>query len=168
MNIEQKIIIDLIGYISIIFSFLAFLSHKKNIMRFNGMIATLLFGISIYFYNGLNGLFVSFVSFCTKLLSIYFKEEKINFLKYLSFPISIIFYLYFNKEGLIGLLPALSLIFIIIADLQKDIIKMKFIYFGSAFCWLFYGILLNSIPAILFDIVGILTLSYSIYKLKKV
>ena len=65
------------------------------------------------------------------------------------------------------MLPAVSLIFIIFADLQEDLIKMKFIYYGSAFSWLIYAIILGSIPAILFDIVGITALTYSIYKLKQ-
>lgn len=165
--IDNKFILDTIGYIAIIFFVLGFLSTKTNNMRINGMISTILFGISIAYYNGINGLFVSFISFCTKFISIFIKEEKIQFLKYISFPLAIIFYFIFNTEGLIGILPALSLIFIIFADIQKDIIKMKYIYYGSAISWLLYGIFLNAIPAILFDLFGIITLTYSIYKLKQ-
>lgn len=157
---------DLIGYAAIIFSVLAFLTNTKNNMRKYGIISTILFGISIYAYQGFNGLFVTIISLITKLLSIKFNEEKLFFLKLLSPFLAVCFYFLFNKEGLSGLLPALSMIFIIFADLQEDIIKMKIIYYGSAFCWLFYGIVLGSIPAILFDIFGILALTYSIFKLK--
>lgn len=77
-------------------------------------------------------------------------------------------HLYFiNNEGMLGILPAISLIFIIFADIQKDILNMKYIYFGSAFSWLIYAIIINSIPAILYDVFGILTLIYSIYQIKK-
>jgi hypothetical protein len=137
-------------------------------MLINGMISTSLFGISIYYYQGINGLFVSLISVISKLLSLFIKNKKIiNYIKYSSTIIAILFYLQFNTEGIIGLLPAISLIFIIFADMQEDLIKMKFIYYGSAFSWLIYGILLNSIPAILFDVFGIITLTYSIFQLKK-
>ena len=158
---------DFLGYLSIVFAIFAFLTHDKVKMRFNGAISTLLFAISIFSYGGINGAFVSIISVITKALSLKYDEEKLIILKYLSFPISILFYFYFNEEGYIGLLPAISLIFIIFADIQKDIIKMKIIYYGSAISWLIYAILLNSIPAIIYDIVGLTTLTYSIYTLKK-
>lgn len=166
-SLTNKLIMDLLGYIAIIISILGFISKDKFYMRFNGMVSTLLFGISIYFYNGVNGLFVSLISFFTKLLSLFIKEEKLEFIKILSPILAFIMFFYFNTEGIFGLLPALSLIFIMIADIQSDIIKMKQIYFGSAFCWLLYGIVLGSIPAILFDVFGIMTLIYSIRKIKK-
>lgn len=158
---------DIIGYIAIIFHLLAFLANSKNSMRLNGMISSAFFSISIFFYNGINGFFVSIISFITKLLSFFIHEDKLNILKYSSPIIAFFFFYFINEEGIIGILPAVSLIFIIIADLQKDIIKMKYIYYGSVFCWLLYGIFLNSIPAVLFDLFGFFTLTYSIYKLKK-
>lgn len=162
---DNRLLLDLCGYIAIIFSILAFLSKNTNKMRINGMISTFLFWISIAYYNGFNGLFVNIISFLTKLLSIYIKEKKLMYLKYSSPLIAFIFYYFFNTEGLIGLLPTISLIFIIFADLQSDILKMKIIYYGSAFSWLLYGIFLKSIPAILFDIFGIMTITYSIIKI---
>lgn len=157
---------DIIGYVSIIFSIMAFVTKDKFQMRLQGGIATLLFGISIYSYGGINGAFVSIVSFLVKILSLKFDEDKLKFIKILSFPLSLIFFLVFNEEGVYGLLPALSLIFIVFADLQKDILKMKYIYFGSAICWLVYAIIINSVPAILFDVFGLTALTYSVYQIK--
>lgn len=158
---------DVIGYISIIFSIIRFLSEDKNKTRFFGMLSTGFLAFNLYFYNGLNGVFVSVISFITKLLSLKIKEEKLRILKYLSPFIALIFYMYFNDEGIVGILPAISLIFIIFADLQTDILKMKLIYFGSAFSWLIYRIVINSIPAILFDVVGIIILTYISIKIYK-
>lgn len=161
---------DIVGYISIIFSILAFLSEDKTKSRFYGMISTILLAFNIYFYNGFNGVFVSFISFVTKLLSLKIDEEKLNILKYSSPFIAILFFFNFNNEGILGILPAMSLIFIIFADLQKDILRMKIIYFGSAISWLIYRIVINSIPAIIFDVVGIIILFYvsiKIYKERK-
>lgn len=158
---------DVVGYISIIFSILAFLSENKTKSRFYGMISTILLAFNLYFYNGMNGVFVSVISFLTKLLSLKIEEEKLNILKYSSPFIAFIFFFYFNEEGILGILPAISLIFIIFADLQKDVLKMKIIYFGSAISWLIYRIVINSIPAIIFDVVGIIILSYVSIKLYK-
>ena len=160
---------DILGYIAIILSLIAFLVKDVQKMRIYGGLSTLLFGINVYFYNGINGLFVCLISFLSKVLTYYIKDEKIiNVIKY-SLPVmAFIFYFNFNNEGsIIALLPTISLIFIVLADIQKDILKMKMWYFGSAFCWLFYGISINSIPAILFDILGILTLFYSVFEILK-
>jgi len=68
---------------------------------------------------------------------------------------------------MIGILPCISLIFIAYADLQSNIIKMKTIYYGSAVSWLIYAIYINSMPAIIYDLIGITILTYSIYKCKQ-
>lgn len=158
---------DIIGYISIIFSILAFLAKDKESMRRNGLISAFLFGISIYGYNGYNGLFVSSISVFVKLLSLKYDEDKLFSLKVIAIPLAVIFYFMFNTEGMYGLLPAISLVFIILADIQKDLIKMKIIYYGSAFAWLLYAISINSLPAIIYDVVGIIALTYSIVKIRR-
>lgn len=160
------VIYDILGYFSIVFSIFAFLSLEKQKARLNGLISTSLFGISIYGYNGYNGLFVSIISAISKTLSFFISEEKLKFFKYSSPIIAFVFFFFFNEEGWIGIFPAISLIFIIFADLQTDILRMKQIYYGSAFSWLLYAIFLGSLPAILFDIFGIFTLTYTIYKIK--
>lgn len=161
------LIYDILGYLSVFFSLLAFLSENKQKIRLYGIFSIILFGISIYGYQGYNGAFVAAVSFISKVLAYFIKEEKLSFLKYIAPVLSVIFFIIFNKEGFIGILPAVSLIFIIYGDIQKDVLKMKIIYYGSVFSWLFYAICLNSITAIIYDILGFLILSYSILKIKK-
>jgi hypothetical protein len=140
---------DNIGYLAIFFSVSAFLSLSKQKMRIYGGISTVLFGVSIFFYHGFNGLFVTIVSLASKLLSFYVSEDRLLKVKYSSFFLALTFYLFFNQEGYCGILPSISLVFIIFADMQKDILKMKYFYYGSAFSWLIYGVLLSSLPAIL-------------------
>lgn len=157
---------DLIGFTSIIFSFLAFNSSDKQQMRLFGLISTTLFGIAIYFYGGVNGLFVTLISIIIKLLALTYKEDKLIFIKRISPLIALVFFIFFNPEGWVGIFPAISLIFIAIADTQNTAIKMKYWYYGSAICWLIYAIIIESIPAIIYDIVGISTITYAIYKIK--
>jgi hypothetical protein len=138
-------------------------------MRLFGGVSTLFFGANIFFYNGINGLFVCLISFISKLLTYFVKNRKIiNIIKYSLPLLAFLFYFNFNNEGtFVALLPTISLVFIVLADTQKDILKMKLWYYGSAFCWLFYGIAINSIPAILFDVVGIIILTYSVFEIIK-
>lgn len=137
---------DVFGMFAVAFAFLAFFTKEKQMMRLYGIVSTAFFGVVIYFYGGINGLFVSMVSILIKLLSLSFEEMDIKFLQRLTPLIAVIFFFFFNSEGLIGILPAISLIFIAIADTQENIYKMKLWYFGSAFCWFFYAVILNSVP----------------------
>jgi len=156
---------DFIGYISIFFLLLSFFSQGKQTMRLYGLLSAAFFGISIFGYQGYNGVFVSFISIIIKGISLKYSEEKLIFFKKLSFPIALLFYFFINNEGFYGLLPALAIIFIIYADTQKDILNMKKIYYGSAFSWLFYAIMIGSLPAIIYDVIGIIVLTYTIYKI---
>jgi len=158
--------LDLIGYAAVIFSVISFLSMSTFKMRIYGSISVILFAISIYSYGGINGVFISIISLIYKLLLLKYNEEQLKYIHYLSFPLAIIFFYFFNEEGYIGILPAISLIFIMYADKQTSIVKMKYIYFGSAVSWLVYGVALGSIPAITYDIVGISALVYSTWKEK--
>lgn len=158
---------DFFGYVAIIFSVISFLARTTFKMRVFGLFSSSFFAFSIYGYGGLNGAFVSLISFLIKALSLKFNEDSLKPIIFSSPIISLIFYFFFNEEGLIGILPATSLIFIITATLQKDILKMKYIYFGSAACWFVYAIIAGSIPAILFDVFNVVALSYSIYKIKQ-
>lgn len=166
VNIEINLkLFDIIGYISILFSLLSFISNSKKYILIFGLFSTILFGISISYYSGFNGLFVSFISAITKVLSLKYDSEKLKVYKIFSVVIVLAFYILFNEEGVIGVFPLISLIFIIFADLQDNILKLKLFYYGSIFSWIIYGIALNSIPAILYDIFGLIVLTYSIYKI---
>lgn len=168
INEFNTIFFNFIGYLSILFSLCAFISKdRSNILKF-GILSTVLFGISISFYSGFNGLFVSSISAIIKIISLMYQNQKVSFILKISAPIiSLIFYVFFNNEGIVGILPSIALLFIIIADTQDNILKMKFLYYGSVFSWLIYGIMLNSIPAILYDVLGFIVLSYSIYTIKQ-
>lgn len=161
----EHLYFDLIGYFSIFLAILSFIAKDTFKMRFHGMTSTLTFAISIIPYGGLNGFFVSILSATSKLLSLKYPEEKLFFLKILSPFLAVIFFLFFNKEGFFGILPAVSLIFVIFADLQKDILKMKQMYLFIAFIWIIYGLFLMAIPSIIYDIVAIIFLSISIFKI---
>ncbi|MGH1456230.1 MAG: YgjV family protein [Alphaproteobacteria bacterium] len=47
------------------------------------------------------------------------------------------------------------------------LLKMKLWYYGSASCWIIYAISIASPAAFMYDVVGIVVLTYSIYKIIK-
>jgi len=164
----EAIFYDIIGHLATAFSFFSFLSVSTNRMRSLGMISAILFGLSIYSYGGINGVFVTLISVIVKIISIQTSHSKVLLsVRVIGFFMSILFYLSMSEGGIAGALPAASLIFIIMADTQSDIKKMKMWYYGSASCWLAYAISINSVPAIIYDVVGILTLTYSLLAIAK-
>ena len=110
---------ELFGYIAIIFSMIGRITTRKERMRKAGMVSVSFYAMSIYSYGGINGVFVSLISLVTKGLSLTYNEEKLFWLKVLSPFIAIVFYIFVNGEGYIGILPAVGLMFVIIADLQE-------------------------------------------------
>lgn len=135
-------------------------------MRVYGLLSSLFFGISVYYYQGYNGAFVSAVGVAVKAMTL-MNEKDAQILRTLSLPLSLLFYFFFNQEGIYGLFPAMALIFMIFADTQKDVLRMKYIHYGTALCWFVYAISISSIPAILFEVVGVITLSYGVFRIKK-
>ena len=156
---------ELIGYVAVVFSTSAFLTHSKKKMRVLGSISLLLFMVSVFLNGGINAAFVSLLSLIIRVLSIFISEEKLKIFKYLA-PIlalvSLPFLLSTSSEGWISALPAIALIVVIFADLQKDILAMKKIYTINLFIWLVYAIGLGSLSAFLYEFLGLLALLYAI------
>ena len=146
--------------------FFDFITQSRTKMLVFWIIPTLLFGISIFWYWGIDGLTVSLISILVKLCSLFFWKEQLKYLKYSTFPLSL-FLFFLLPEGIEGLIPSLSTIFIILADSQTDLIKMKQLYYWSNLLWLSYWIILFSPSAILFDVIWFFSITYWIYKLKK-
>lgn len=82
-------------------------------------------------------------------------------------PFIAIWLFFVLPEWLEWIIPALSMFFIIMADSQESVLKMKYWYYWSNLLWLSYWIILFSIPAIIFDIFWFFAIIYWIYKIKK-
>lgn len=167
MNLNAQLIFDTIWYLALFFSIFWFITTDRKKMLIFGLISTFLFWISIFSYWWINWLFVSIISMVIKILSLKLNKEQLKYLQYSS-PFIAIFLFLILPEWIEGIIPALSMFFITLADSQKDIIKMKYWYYWSNILWLLYWIILWSIPAILFDIFWFFAITYWIYKLKKI
>jgi len=157
---------DILWYAAILFSIIWFITKSRKKMLIFWIISTLFFWISIFYYWWYNWLIVSLISIVIKLFSLFLEEKKLIFLKFLS-PFIAIWLFFILPEWLEWLIPALSMFFIIMADSQKDVLKMKYFYYWSNLLWLTYWIILWSIPAILFDLFWFFAITYWIYKIKK-
>jgi len=157
---------DFIGYLAMVLLLISFLSDDAQKARLIGIFSAIFYGINIYYYGGFNGVFVIIVSILSKTLSFYIEKDELKYFNYISPFLALLYFYLFNEEGLIGVIPALSLVFIILADMQKQIIRMKQYYYIVVSLWLVYGIFLGSIPIILSEFLGLLTLFYSVYKIK--
>lgn len=158
-----------LGYIAVIFHLFAFASKSESNMLKLNLSSTTLLGLSMIPYGGLSGAAMSFFSAGSKIagLSGYFGEITNKKKAVIGLMFGLVFFIFFNKEGYFGLLPAASLIFILLADLQTDVLKMKLWYYGSASCWIIYAISIQSPAAILYDVLGIGVLTYTVLKIQK-
>jgi hypothetical protein len=157
---------EILGYIAVFFSVFAFSASDKIKMRSYGSVSLFFFMISVFLNGGLNGALVSLLSLIVRVLSIFVKEDKLQFLKYLSPFFALAFYLYIKEDGFQNILPLIALVVVIVADLQENIIKMKTLYVLNVSIWLVYAIYLSSYSAILYESLGIFVLLLSLYKLK--
>ena len=154
-------IYDFLGYVSVILSMFAFLEKKDATkMLFWGMASAMFFSISLIGYGGFNGVVVAAFSIVIKGAVLYYKKAPVIYLKVISLLMSILYFVYFNNEGLFGIIPASTIIIVAFADTQDSLVKMKIWYIPSALLWLVYAIHLESPSAVIYDIVGLMALGY--------
>lgn len=167
------IISSIFGYFAIFTNIITFTTTNKiRFLIFNAL-STILYGISIGLIEGYTGCYISIISVILSLYiyfdkNITFEQTKMLYLLLIivAFILGVMLY---KTENIRSLLPFLGQIFSFISIItsQNNLKLSKIIMLGSAITWLFYGILLNSITAILFDVIGIISLIIGIYRLKK-
>ena len=162
----EKFLFEALGYFAILLGVISFTQENREKMLIFNIFSTLFYGINILYYNGYTGAILSFISIIIMIISFKYKH-KLNYKFHLISPILAIIVFLIIDEGIVGLLPAIGTFFSTLANLQKNILYMKYIFYGSATSWLIYGIYLGSVPAILLDVAGIIALTYGIYKIKK-
>ena len=110
--------------------------------------------VSLLYYGGYSSLFVSAVSIFGKMLSMKYEQNKyVMYLFRLTAPMSAVLYImFFNVEGYLGYLPAMALMFVIVADSQSSPLKMNYIYLGSSILWVAYTAMLWSVPGLVYSL----------------
>lgn len=160
------ILSQIFGYSAVALHIAQFLSVSQRHMLWFGLGSTGLLGIHFWFSGTHNGVLACVISIAVKLIALSNHEFLSKILLRIS-PLISAGYFWFFGEGLYDALPALALLFIMVADLQNDIVKMKTWYYGSALSWLTYGICIGSLPSISYDLLGLLFLTIGIFRVKR-
>lgn len=150
-----------LGYLSVAFHIAQFLAQDTRRMLIFGLFSTIFLGVHFLIGGTLLGFYAVILSLIVKITAL-LDYTKLSRVILILTPVMSFGYYLFLADSEETFLPALAMVFIAIADFQKNIIRMKFWYYGSALSWLSYGLYISSIPAILYDILGIVFLTAGI------
>lgn len=152
-----------LGYLSVAFHIAQFVSQTTKKMLIYGLASTALLGLHFLLSGTSLGFYAVVLSIVVKITAL-MDFKTVSKVTLVATPIlGFIYYASFSEPDE-TFLPALAMVFIATADFQKDIVKMKAWYYGSAFSWLCYGIYISSVPAVAYDVLGIGFLTYGIYR----
>lgn len=158
----MELITIVIGILAIVMNWKFFASNTDDNYKFFGAISTMLYGAHIYLYaDAVVGAIVSLASAILYIIMIVFYENKKSII-----PSIIIFaiagYLWMESDAAIkNTMPLIGSFFVALGYYVSNfhnVVYGRVIYLGSAISWLILGINIGSIPAIVFDIVGIITI----------
>jgi len=159
-------LILLLGYISILFHVYSFLLRDRKKVLIYGSIALVFYIIHILLSGSSIGtVIIASLGLVVSLLG--FLNEKKRKLIIKITPVLALTVFIISGMDMMSFFAALGTFFSSSAKLVSKTINMKYLYLGSATSWLITGILLGTVPAILYDILGLSALFYSIYDLKK-
>ena len=121
--------------------------------------------ISYLFLGAISGAVINVINLIRNYLC--YKDKLNVVLKIILTILSIVLVLYFNNEGLIGLLPLVCIIVYLWLITIKDIIKFKIMIISLMILWTIYDFVVKNYVAGVFDILTILANIISIISIKK-
>lgn len=102
------------------------------------------------------------------LRNILYYNNKLSFLwKMIISIVSIVLSIKFNNLGVIGFLPLIAGLSYLWLMNIKDVVKFKVLIIFTLTLWGLYDFVIKSYSSMIFDLLTIITTSYSIYKLRK-
>lgn len=151
-----------LGYLSVVFHIAQFLAQDTRKMLIFGLLSTFLLGLHFMLDGTLLGFYAVILSIIVKITAL-LNYTKLSRIILILTPIMSFGYYLFLADSEETFLPALAMTFIAIADFQKDIFRMKLWYYGSVISWLLYGLYISSLPAILYDVLGLIFLTIGVF-----
>ena len=159
------IIGNIIAFIASILLVYCGIIKEKNKILYVQSIQIGLFVISNVILNSIPGAIINAISLIRNILC--YKDKLGLKEKIFITIISIILTLYFNNIGIIGLLPLISMVVYIWFMTVKDVIKFKILIIFTALLWAIHDFSIKSYTSFVFDVLGIITNTISIIKIKK-
>ena len=163
----MKLIIigNIIAIIASVMMVISGIVKQKKKILFYQTIEVGLAAISYLFLNSMSGLIINIINLIRNILGY---KEKLNLIsKIILSVLSIILVLYFNSDGIIGLLPLIAIIIYLWCITIKDVVKFKLIIIVLMILWTIYDFYVKNYVAFIFDILTILANIISIISIKK-
>ena len=155
-------IIALVASIMMVIS--GIVKEKKKVLFYQSVEVGLAV-ISYLFLGAISGAVINVINLIRNYLC--YKDKLNVVLKIILTILSIVLVLYFNNEGLIGLLPLVCIIVYLWLITIKDIIKFKIMIISLMILWTIYDFVVKNYVAGVFDILTILANIISIISIKK-
>ena len=149
---------------SIIMVISGIVKEKKKVLFYQSVEVGLAV-ISYLFLGAISGAVINVINLIRNYLG--YKDKLNVVLKIILTILSIVLVLYFNNEGLIGLLPLVCIIVYLWLITIKDIIKFKIMIISLMILWTIYDFVVKNYVAGVFDILTILANIISIISIKK-
>lgn len=155
-------IIALIASLLMVYS--GIVKEKKQVLFYQ----TLEVGFAVISYLFLGGIAGAVVN-TTNLIRNYlcYKDRLTTLAKIVISILAVILVLYFNKEGIIGLLPLVCIIVYLWLITINDIVKFKIMIMSLMVLWTIYDFLVLNYVAAVFDILTIIANIISIKNIRK-
>lgn len=149
---------------SVIMVISGIVKEKKKVLFYQSVEVGLAV-ISYLFLGAISGAVINVINLIRNYLC--YKDKLNVVLKIILTILSIVLVLYFNNEGLIGLLPLVCIIVYLWLITIKDIIKFKIMIISLMILWTIYDFVVKNYVAGVFDILTILANIISIISIKK-
>jgi len=172
---------NLVGVLAVAITVVAYYQvDRLKFLKLN-VFAVLFFGLTLFFNKGLAGAVISFVNVLVYLIAIVSDEKFLRRAAYLlpplAFVISFWFYSTQASEAAIAIpvvseylsfIPAVATFLVSLSALQHSILRNKLLLFSGVSLWGFYSFLVTAWYAVAADVLGLVTIAVSLYRLRHV
>lgn len=161
----KLIIANLFGLISaLILIYMGSIKEKNKVLKFQIVQST--FGASCdLILGGYSSVIIGILNIIRNILVTKKLFNKIYM--FILLVLATISITYFNKLGLIGLIPLANFIFYTIFIDTKDNIIFKYVFIISMITWVIYDFIIKAYSSSIFDLFTVITAIYTLIKMKK-
>lgn len=166
------------GFLAIALTIAAYSqTDRLQFLKIN-VFAVFFFGLSLFINHGLTGAIVSFVNVAVYITAIFTSKQTRKKLSvsvpFIAFAASLYSFeatllsneLPMRTLQVLPFIPAIASFFITLSALQSEILVNKIILFIGILIWAFYSFILGAWYAMLADVIGLVVIVVSIYKIK--
>ncbi len=170
INMQNEIIIQLIGALGYLTLANSYFNKKKNKTLLVQIIANVLLAVHFYLLSGLTGAVCDIICLTAYVLIYLFDKFKLKRKKLLTallIPCGVAIALVTYK-GIYSLMPIIASCIVIASFMTESQLIVRIVGIVSAICWLIYAIIFKSYVSIVFEVIIIVTTLIAIYRSKKV